>query len=105
MAESLSEKLRKQYDDIVDLYNDAKQNDNTASMERLSKLSFSLAKQIKEQEIHEEKMVPVTRVNEIRDLLMGTFARSIKKHLDPELGPLVHAQVDDDLTELIGREL
>lgn len=98
---SLSERLRDQYDDIIDLYNDAKLNDNTSSMERLSKLSFSLAKQIKEQEIHEGKMVPQTRVNEVVILLMGTFARSIKAHLDPQLGAMLHAQVEEDLEELI----
>jgi hypothetical protein len=71
-------------------------------MERLSKLTFSLAKQIKEQEIHEGKMVPVKMVRDIRDLLMGTLARSIKGHLDPDLGAILHAQVDEDLQELIG---
>lgn len=99
--ESLSERLREQYEDIVELYNEAKLNDNPASMERLSKLCFSLAKQIKEQEIHEGKMVPETRITEITNILLGVLARSIKANLDPELGSLLHAQVDCDLQEAI----
>lgn len=102
MVDSLSERLREQYEDIVELYDDAKLNGNTASMERLSKLSFSLAKQIKEQEIHEGKMVPATRVQEIAHILAGVFARSIKAHLDPQLGAILHAQVDEDLQTAIG---
>jgi hypothetical protein len=102
MADLLSKRLREQYEDIVELYEEAKLNDNTASMERLSKLSFSLAKQIKEQEIHEGKMVPEKRISEITNILLGTLARSIKTHLDPELGSILHAQVDADLQEVIG---
>ena len=70
-------------------------------MERLSKLSSSLVKQIKDQEIHEGKVTPTDRMQDIANLLLTTLARSIKKHLDPELGAILHAQVADDLQELI----
>lgn len=56
---SIAAKMRVQYDDLLDLYNDAKRDENGALMEKYSKTLGNLAKQIKDQEDYERVTIPL----------------------------------------------
>lgn len=66
---SIAAQMRAQYDDLTDLYNDAKRDENGSLMEKYSKTLANLAKQIKDQEEYERVTI---RQNEA-----VTFAREL----------------------------
>lgn len=68
-TESLAARMRQQYEDLSELYDDAKLNENGPVMEKYSKAMSGLAKQIKEHEQYERTTVPHTDA--------VTFAREV----------------------------
>jgi len=79
----LSETLREVYNDMVEAYADARLNENVAGQERISKHISSLTKQIKDQEIHERRVVPVDEVWKYNGIV-GDVLGSILKRLEGE---------------------
>lgn len=55
---SIAAQMRAQYDDLTELYNDAKREENGALMEKYAKTLANLAKQIKDQEEYERVTIP-----------------------------------------------
>lgn len=65
---TISETLRIQLDDLLDIYQDAKNNDDGPRMEKLSKTIADQAKKIREQETHERESI---KRNELRKIAKG----------------------------------
>jgi undecaprenyl pyrophosphate synthase len=100
--EALSKQLRRQYDDLLELYNDAKLNDNAAGMEKLAKLTSSLAKQIKEHEEHEKVTLQRDDLKKLTLQVAMTTGRAIKRYVDDkERAVLIIEQITEDLIELV----
>jgi len=81
---SISQRLRLQYDDLIDLYATAKETENAPLMEKLSKSTASLAKQIKEHEIHERESLKRDDVKCIVNLMGVALGRGVKKYFDDD---------------------
>lgn len=77
---SISKRLRTQYDDLVDLYSEAKQTENAPLMEKLAKSTASLAKQVKEHEIHERESLSRTDVKRICNMMGIVMGQAIKRY-------------------------
>lgn len=100
--EALSKQLRRQYDDLLELYNEAKLNDNPASMEKLAKLTSAMAKQIKEHEEHEKVTLQREDLKRLTTQIAMCAARSIKRYVDDkERAVLIIEQITEDLLELV----
>lgn len=99
--ESLSKQLRKQYDDLIQLYNDAKLNVNAPQMEKLSKMTAGLAKQIKEHEEHEKVTLQKDDLKRLVLQVSMCMARSVKRYVDDkERAVLIIEQITDDVLKL-----
>lgn len=70
MDGKISEILRLQLQDLDDLYRDAKQNENGALMEKLSKSVADMARKVREQETHEKETISR---NEFLELIGEVF--------------------------------
>lgn len=90
LQSALSDDLRQQYDDIKELYDTAKLNENAGGMEKLSKILAGMVKQIKEQELHELETLKRTEVHRLVGLICIAMSKAIKEHID-----------DDDLAAII----
>lgn len=98
MVESLSAALRRQYDDLQDMYKSAKENDNAPGMERLAKLISAQAKQIKEHEEHERQTLTRSEVMQLATLLAGCVGRSVKFHVkDQDLAADILKTTHDEI--------
>lgn len=102
MVEALSAALRRQYDDLQDMYKAAKESDNAPGMERLAKLISAQAKQIKEHEEHERQTLTRAEVMRLVTLLSGCVSRSVKFHVkDEKLAADVLTTTHDELMNTI----
>lgn len=99
--EALSVQLRQQYGDLLELYNDAKLNENTPQMEKLAKMTAALAKQIKEHEEHEKVTLQREDLKKLVLLVSLSMARAIKRYVpDKERAVLIIEQITEDVTKL-----
>jgi hypothetical protein len=89
------------YDDMREAYNEARVNDNPASMERLTRVIRDLARQIKDHEIHERETIP--RKDAVRCFqLLGILVGKKLKDVDGQVLNASEMIVD---IELEGRSL
>lgn len=66
------------YDDMIESYNKAKLNENSAGQERLTKVIRDLAKQIKDHEIYERETATrktITRTGVLLGALVGDLVK------------------------------
>jgi hypothetical protein len=78
---SIAAQMRVQYDDLLDLYNDAKRDENGALMEKYAKTLGNLAKQIKDQEEHERVTIPRAEAVTFARELAYSAHDVIKQHI------------------------
>jgi hypothetical protein len=90
-----------QYEDLRELYEAAKLNENAPQMEKLSKVLAGMVKQIKEQEIHERETLKRSEVQRLGNLVGIAVAKEIKKHNEPEVAALIIECVCHTLDQLI----
>jgi hypothetical protein len=99
---TLAENLRNQYDDILELYNEAKLNENAPAMEKLSKVMAGMVKQIKEQELHERETLKRDEARRLANLIGIMIGRSVKAHVeDTEVALLIIESILYDLDQLV----
>ena len=99
---TLAEHLREQYEDIRELYDSAKLNENAPQMEKLSKIMAGMVKQIKEQELHERETLKRDEVRRLGNLLGIMVGRSIRKHVaDTDVAVLIIECILHDLDQMI----
>ena len=99
---TLAEHLREQYDDLKELYDHAKLNENAAQMEKLSKVMSSLVKQIKDQESHERETLKRDEVRRLANLVGIMIGRSVKKFVEnPDVAILIIESILHDLDQLV----
>ena len=102
MSDNLSEHLRQQYEDMKELYDEAKLNENAPQMEKLSKVMAGLVKQIKDQELHEKETLPRNEVRRLANLAGIMIGKSIKKYVqDQETAVLIIDTILHDLDQMV----
>lgn len=99
---TLAEHLREQYEDIRELYDHAKINENAPQMEKLSKVMAGMVKQIKEQETHERETLKRNEVRRLANLIGIMVGRSVKQYVeDPDVAVLIIESILHDLEQLV----
>ena len=99
---ALSDHLREQYEDIRELYESAKLNENAPQMEKLSKAMSGLVKQIQQQEVHERETLPRNEVRRLGNLLGIMIGRSVKRFVDdPDVATLIIESIICDVDSMI----
>lgn len=98
---TLAEHLREQYEDIRELYEAAKLNENAAQMEKLSKVMSGMVKQIKDQELHERETLKRDEVRRLSNLIGIANAKAIRKYIpDQETAVLIIETVRHEIMQM-----
>jgi len=99
---TLAENLREQYEDLKELYNQAKLDENAPAMEKFSKVMAGMVKQIKEQELHERETLKRDEVRRLANIIGIMIGRAVKTHVeDPETAVLIIECILHDLDKLV----
>lgn len=98
---TLADHLREQYEDIRELYDYAKINENASQMEKLSKVMSGMVKQIKEQELHERETLKRSEVRRLANLVGMAVGREIKKYVPEDEAALIIESVCYTMDQLI----
>lgn len=84
-----STQLRELQSDMFKMYDNAKEKENAAQMERLSKAIANLTKQIKEQQIHEREVVERKEAVRYGTMIGATFSKMAKEQLGDDAIPIL----------------
>jgi len=99
---TLAEHLREQYEDIRELYDSAKLNENASQMEKLSKVMAGMVKQIKEQEVHERESLKRDELRKLGNLMGIMIGQRVMQHVpDKDLAILIVEDLLFDLDKMI----
>jgi hypothetical protein len=99
---TLAEHLREQYEDIRELYEAAKLNENAPQMEKLSKVMAGMVKQIKEQELHERESLKRDEVRKLANLIGIMIGRSVKEHVtDQTVATIIIESILFDIDQMV----
>lgn len=99
---TLADHLRNQYEDIRELYDAAKLNENAAQMEKLSKVMSGMVKQIKEQELHEKETIKRDEMRRLVNLIAIANAKAIRRHVaDQEVAVLIIEAIRYEITQMV----
>lgn len=100
---TISEVQKAQYEDMASLYDEAKQNDNGPLMEKIAKTMGQMAKQIKEQEVHERETLSRSECTRLANMLGISLGKAIKKYFpDDERAYMILEFVAEDLDAMAG---
>jgi len=98
----LSYHLREQYEDIRELYEAAKLNENAPQMEKLSKAMAGLVKQIKDQELHERETLKRDEVRRLGRTLGISVAKNVRRFAeDQDVAVLIIESIVSDIATII----
>jgi hypothetical protein len=101
MKSLVSEQLREQYDDLGELYQEAKMNDNSILMEKLIKAMSALAKQVLAHEIHEKESLSRNECRRLANIMGIAVGKAIKRHYpDDDRSALIIDDIHETLTEM-----
>lgn len=99
---NLSADLRKQYDDLKEVYEDARINERASQMEKLAKLISGLAKQIKEHEIHEKETLTRAELLRYGGRIGKKIASIVNRYIrDEDLAALLTDEFADSIDEIL----
>lgn len=97
-----SDRLRSQLEDLYELYDSAKLNENAPLMEKLTKSISALAKQVKEHEIHERETIKRDALRRMSHVLGASVGHAVRKYVkDESLSNLIVEAITDDIDEII----
>lgn len=97
-----SERLREQLEDLYELYDSAKMNENAPLMEKLTKSISALAKQVKEHEIHERETMKRDTIRRMSQTLGVSVGRAIRRYVkDEDLANLIVEAIVEDIDEIV----
>ena len=99
---TISQTLAEQLDDLLEIYQDAKVNDDAAKMEKLSKTIADQAKKIREQEKHERETMKRTEALRLATVIGHSIGHRVKEHIaDQSLAFKITESICQDLREII----
>lgn len=91
---SQAEYLRQTQSDMQQVYEDAKEENVPALMDRYLKTIITLSKQIKEQELHDRETIPRKDAIQALRTAHTFFCRSVKEKFGPECIPDLLSMAD-----------
>lgn len=92
--------LNTNMDDLEEMYINARNADNEARMEKISKAIADLARKIRDQETYERETVSMSEFLELISYVGGIIGRSLERLEDDNLRTEILDEVSDGIADL-----